>query len=71
MEVDVWVLLRRRSRFLWGLTLSRDDVQLAIQEGGSHAVHQAEGLDTAPTLGTLNDLFGDDRERCIVMPWRW
>src|SRR5271170_4851503 len=42
-----------------------NDVQLAIREGGNHAVHEAEELDAASPLGMLgDDPTGGDFERC-------
>ena len=56
--------LSQRSHFLWVLVIE-DDVQLAIREGGDHAVHEAEELDTAPPLGMLGDNpAAGDFERC-------
>ena len=44
-----------------GVEIIEDDVQLAIREGGNHAVLEAEELDTAPPLGMLgnNPAAGD------------
>ena len=40
--------------------------QLAVREGGNHAVHEAEELDTAPSLGMLgNDPAAGDFERIV------
>ena len=57
--------LSQRSHFLWVLRLSRTTCKLAIREGGNHAVHEAEKLDTAPPLGMLgNNPAAGDFERC-------
>src|SRR5215475_11919823 len=64
MEVDLWVLLQPTVALLMGVEIIEDGVQLAIWEGGNHAVHEAEELDTPPALGMLgNDLSGGDVER--------
>jgi len=48
-----------------GVEIIEDDVQRAIREGGNHAVHEAEELDTAPPLGMLgNNPAAGDFERC-------
>jgi len=50
---------------LMGVEIIEDDVQLAVREGGNHAVHEAEELDTAPPLGMLgNNPAAGDFERC-------
>ena len=47
------------------IEIIEDDVQLAIREGGNHAVHEAKELDTAPPLGMLgNNPAAGDFERC-------
>ena len=46
MEVDVWMFLEPAIAFLMGVEIIEDDVQLAVREGGNHAVHEAEELDT-------------------------
>src|ERR1700733_10420951 len=57
--------LSLRSHFLWVLRLSRTTMQLAVREGGNHAVHEAEELDTAPPLGMLGyNPAASDFERC-------
>ena len=50
MEVDVWMFLERAIALLMGVEIIEDEVQLAIREGGNHAVHEAEELDTARRL---------------------
>ena len=65
MEVDVWMFLEPAIALLMGVEIIEDDVQLAIREGGNHAVHEAEELDTAPPLGMLgNNPAAGDFERC-------
>src|SRR6516225_11861396 len=65
MEVDVWMFLEPAIALLMGVEIVEDDVQLAIREGGNHAVHEAEELDTAPALGMLgNNHAAGDFERC-------
>ena len=64
MEVDVWMFLEPAIALLMGVEIIEDDVQLAIREGGNHAVHEADELDTAPPLGMLgNNLPAGDLER--------
>ena len=60
MEVDVWMFLEPAIALLMGVEIIEDDVQLAMREGGNHAVHEAEELDTAPPLGML----GNNPEPC-------
>ncbi len=55
MEVDVWMFLEPAIALLMGVEIIEDDVQLAIREGGNHAVHEAEELDTPPPLGMLGN----------------
>jgi hypothetical protein len=38
MEVDVWMFLEPAIALLMGVEIIEDDVQLAIREGGNHAV---------------------------------
>src|SRR5262249_41268557 len=50
--------------FLMGVEIIKDDVQFAVREGGNHAVHEAEKLDTAAALGMFgNNLPAGDLER--------
>src|SRR6516225_5504555 len=64
MEVDFWMFLEPAIAFLVSVEIVDNDVHLAIREGGDHAVHEAEELDTAPPLGMLgNNLSGGDFER--------
>src|SRR6516164_9026828 len=65
MEVDVWMFLEPAIALLMGVEIIEHDMQLAIREGGNHAVHEAEELDTAPPLGMLgNNPAAGDFERC-------
>jgi hypothetical protein len=38
MEVDVWMFLEPAIALLMGVEIIEDDVQVAIREGGNHAV---------------------------------
>jgi hypothetical protein len=68
MEVDVWMFLEPAIALLMGVEIIEDDVQLAGREGGNHAVHEAEELDTAPPLGMLgNNPAAGDFERLPII----
>ena len=76
MEVDVWMFLEPAIALLMGVEIIEDDVQLAIREGGNHAVHEAEELDTALPLGMLgNNPAAGNFERCKqgrgAVPFAW
>src|SRR5271169_1290936 len=65
IEVHVWMVLEPAIALLMGVEIIEDDVQLAIREGGNHAVHETEEFDTAPPLGMLgNNPAAGDFERC-------
>jgi hypothetical protein len=51
IEVDLRMFLEPAIALLAGVEIIEDDVQLAVWEGGGHAVHEAEKLDTAAALG--------------------
>src|ERR1700746_725577 len=64
VEVNLRVFLKPAIAFFVGVEIIEDDVQFAVREGGNHAVHEAEKLDTGATLGMLgNNLPVGDLKR--------
>jgi hypothetical protein len=65
MKMYVWMFLKPTLVLFVGGEIVENDVELAIREGDSDAVHEAEELDTAAALGVrCNDPPGGDFERC-------
>ena len=73
MEVDAWMFHEPAIALLMGVKIIEDDVQLAIREGGNHAVHEAEELERRRRLectATILPLATSSSANKAVVPCR-
>ena len=74
MEVDIWMFLSQRSHSLWVLRSSSDDVQLAIREGGNHAVHEPRNSTRRRRLecsATILPVATSSAANKVMVPLAW